>query len=97
MKLRLLSRANNEIDVAARFYLEEADEWIADRFLDEIKSTSANIADDPNRNRLYNENVRVARLSTFPYSIYYRIKSNEIVVVVVSHNSRRPGYWRNRM
>ncbi len=97
MKVRLLSRANKEIASAAQFYLEEAGARIADRFLDELKAARANIAEASERYYIYRGEIRVARLITFPYSIYFRVKTEEIVVVAVSHDSRRPGYWRDRL
>ena len=32
----------------------------------------------------------------FPYTIVYRIRMNDIVVVAIAHQSREPGYWHNR-
>lgn len=34
--------------------------------------------------------------SRFPYTIVYRVTQNVIVVVAVAHQSREPGYWRER-
>ena len=97
MKLRILSSANRELAAAAQFYLKEGGARIADRFLNEVKSASANIAADPNRNAIHRNDIRVYRLPSFPYSIYYRIKPTEIVAIAISHNSRRSDYWRNRL
>lgn len=36
-------------------------------------------------------------LRRFPYDIVVREYSEEILVVAVAHQSRRPGYWRNRL
>jgi hypothetical protein len=36
-------------------------------------------------------------LSRFPYSIVVRQFPDEIVVVAIAHQSRRPGYWRSRL
>ena len=36
-------------------------------------------------------------LKRFPYDIVVREVSEEIVVVAIAHQSRRPGYWRNRL
>jgi plasmid stabilization system protein ParE len=35
-------------------------------------------------------------LTPFPYSVVYRIESEEIAIVCVSHQRRRPEYWRHR-
>jgi plasmid stabilization system protein ParE len=31
-----------------------------------------------------------------PYTIVYRIVNDEIIVVAVAHQRRRPWYWRGR-
>ena len=36
-------------------------------------------------------------LKRFPYDIVVRELPEEIVVVAVAHQSRRPGYWQNRL
>lgn len=36
-------------------------------------------------------------LKRFPYDIVVREVSEEIIVVAIAHQSRRPGYWRNRL
>ena len=35
-------------------------------------------------------------LRRFPYSLFY-VVSTEIVIVAVAHHSRRPGYWSSRL
>jgi len=36
-------------------------------------------------------------LKRFPYDIVVREYSEEIVVVAIAHQSRRPGYWHKRV
>lgn len=36
-------------------------------------------------------------LKRFPYDIVVRESPQEVIVVAVAHQSRRPGYWRNRV
>ena len=35
-------------------------------------------------------------LSRFPYTLIYRIKGNEIRILAVAHQKRRPYYWLGR-
>ena len=35
-------------------------------------------------------------LTNFPFIIYYRFDTNELVVLAVAHGKRRPGYWKQR-
>lgn len=36
-------------------------------------------------------------LKRFPYDIVIVERTNECVVIAVAHQSRRPGYWRERL
>jgi plasmid stabilization system protein ParE len=35
-------------------------------------------------------------LRDFPFSIFYRPDGESIIVFAVAHNSRKPGYWKER-
>jgi len=35
-------------------------------------------------------------IQSFPYSIVFYERKDEIVIVAFAHSSRRPGYWRSR-
>lgn len=43
------------------------------------------------------QGVKRLILKRFPYDIVVRESPKEIIVVAVAHQSRRPGYWRNRV
>lgn len=45
--------------------------------------------------RVHHE-IRRVRLRRFPYAIYYRILSDEIVVLAVMHGRRQPRRWQSR-
>jgi plasmid stabilization system protein ParE len=40
--------------------------------------------------------ARRLRLRRFPYYVVVRKSGEEIIVVAIAHEARRPGYWRNR-
>ena len=42
-------------------------------------------------------NTRRVVLKEFPFSLFYRPESSGIVVFAVSHQSRPPAYWVNRV
>jgi toxin ParE1/3/4 len=42
-------------------------------------------------------NIRKLSLDKFPYNIIYRQIENQIEVLAVAHQSRRPNYWHNRL
>ncbi len=46
----------------------------------------------------YQPNIRRALMGgNFPYSIYFREIEGGIAVVALTHHSRRPGYWLDRV
>jgi toxin ParE1/3/4 len=55
------------------------------------------IAENPQRWPIYFQDFRKYILRQFPFSLVYQESSSEIVVFAVSHGSRRPGYWRDRV
>ena len=96
MNLRRLSPAEDEYVQAAAFYLEESPQAAA-RFADEVEEAIEDILRNPLRNVIYEENLRVKFLHDFPFSIYYIAEETEIVIVAISHQSRRPKYWKRRL
>jgi hypothetical protein len=32
-----------------------------------------------------------------PYSLFFKVNTDEVVILAVAHHSRRPGYWIDRM
>ena len=51
----------------------------------------------PMLGRQLENNLRRALLRRFPFSLIYAVEANAIVIVAVSHQRRRPGYWRDRV
>jgi len=36
-------------------------------------------------------------LRQFPYSLFFIIENDTVVIVAVAHHKRRPGYWLPRL
>lgn len=41
--------------------------------------------------------VRSRRVPDFPYRLVYLIQPDELLVVAIAHEKRKPGYWRDRV
>lgn len=41
--------------------------------------------------------VRRKILRRFPYSIFYIVENDAVVIVAIAHHKRRPGYWKPRL
>ena len=40
--------------------------------------------------------IRIAYMQRFPFNILFRVDKNEILVLAIAHQSRRPRYWLGR-
>ena len=41
--------------------------------------------------------IRSRKVHRFPFRVYYHQRGNEIVIIAYAHQSRRPGYWSDRL
>jgi len=98
MTLRLSSKAESEYGNSSLYYLE-ASPSVAVAFIEEIEEALGEITDYPERYPYYKGNVRVRVLTHFPFSIFYRViaDADEVLVISISHQSRKPEHWVNRL
>jgi plasmid stabilization system protein ParE len=95
-RLRLLEATEQEV--------EEASDWYGSRsepsrtaFLLEIEQALKHILRRPYTWSRYVGGTRRYVCKTFPYSLIYLVEGDAVVVVAVAHQSRRAGYWKNRL
>lgn len=96
MKVRLLLPADEEFAEAALFYYEKSTQT-ARRFKRLVEESLRSIGANPKRYRHYSRNFRVKVIRGFPYSIFYSIDHDEVVVAAIAHNAQAPGYWQDRL
>lgn len=65
-------------------------------YLTELESAYEAIAQLPNTWPKFKQSFRHFLLRKFPYSIIYCPANDEIYVVAVMHNHRKPEYWEGR-
>jgi plasmid stabilization system protein ParE len=56
----------------------------------------ATLSENPLMWPSYIGGTRRCVLRRFPFSIIYRVKESNIVIIAFAHGRRRPGYWLNR-
>lgn len=88
-------RARDEVEEAQAWY-EERSFLAAAGFLQQLSRIVRHIGDAPYRYPVALHGTRRAMLERFPFNIFYRVSTNEIVSVAVAHQKRRPGYWADR-
>jgi toxin ParE1/3/4 len=87
---------SSEIKASYDWYEDKAN-GLGDDFLSELELGFQAIIEYPDTWPVFTKCVRRFILSRFPYSILYQITPDKILVVAVMHNSRKPGYWLNRL
>jgi plasmid stabilization system protein ParE len=93
--VKIHEAAEAEINEAADFYDIESP-GLGTVFIDEIQRAIGNISLHPEAYPLIQSRVRRTILNKFPYSLIYSVRSNEIMILAVAHQKRRPFYWHKR-
>lgn len=86
--------AETEYADAAAYY--EAEACLGQNFIATVLNMVHRLEDHPRLGLVVGLRVRSIPIPRFPFSIVYEIVNNEIVIVAVAHQSRKPEYWRNR-
>jgi hypothetical protein len=96
MKSRFHEAADTELSDAVAYYDGQAS-GLGDRFLFEVKAATQYIEQYPEIAPIIDEGVRAKVLSRFPYSLMYVVEEQDLYIMAVAHQSKRPGYWADRM
>ena len=88
--------AEEELGEAAVFYGQRTAR-IGDEFLDEVDIAIGQLLTHPESGAVYEEGTRRIVLNRFPFSLVYWLLDQHIVILAVMHQSRKPGYWRDRI
>ena len=88
---------------AARAEFDGATLWYEDRrpglgaeFVSEIDNAVDLASKYPDRYPLKLKDIRCVPARRFPYSIYYVVEADQIVVLAVFHARRDPAIWQSR-
>ncbi|MEP6946604.1 MAG: type II toxin-antitoxin system RelE/ParE family toxin [Acidobacteriota bacterium] len=88
--------AEAEFEAAADFY-NEREAGLGDDLYDEVFATIDRIIEYPNSWPPYSNRARRCLCNRFPYSVIYRHAAAELTIYAVAHQSRKPGYWKDRL
>jgi plasmid stabilization system protein ParE len=97
MTLPLVFRpaAQTEFDDSVAWY-ESQQSGLGNDFVARVQQVIDTIANHPDRYPIVYDDVREAVVSRFPFCVYYRVKSDRLVVIAVFHTSRNPSIWQGR-
>jgi plasmid stabilization system protein ParE len=88
-------QADQEVQAARQWY-EEQRPGLGIQFANAIDEAVERIAANPLAFRAVHGETRRAIVRRFPYGIYFRVLTDEIVVTAVMHGRRHPRRWRTR-
>jgi toxin ParE1/3/4 len=88
--------AREEYLQALQWYLERS-ERIARRLQQELIQAVDLIAEEAEQWPRFEGEIRFLRLRRFPFVLYFEpAREDQLFILAVAHQSRRPGYWRYR-
>lgn len=87
--------ASAELIAAALFYEQQVTGLGAD-FLRRYDDLVAAICRRPRQWREVKRGIRKARMTRFPYAVYFELLPDRIHIYAVAHQRRRPFYWLTR-
>nr|VFK15726.1 MAG: Plasmid stabilization system protein ParE [Candidatus Kentron sp. LPFa]VFK31718.1 MAG: Plasmid stabilization system protein ParE [Candidatus Kentron sp. LPFa] len=89
MKIRYTDRAENDVEMAFEWY-EMQRRGLGFEFLDCVEMALSNIVDFPEMYRIAYSHFRGCVIRRFPFSIFYSIEGEEIIVHSVFDNRQDP-------
>jgi plasmid stabilization system protein ParE len=94
--IRYIDVAEAEL-LAEIAYLEDSRPGLGRRFYDEVKRAEGFIAEFPEAAEEIRPGIRKRPLRVFRCSLIYAIEADQLLIIAVAHQSRRPGYWVDRI
>jgi plasmid stabilization system protein ParE len=97
MSLPLVVRAAAQLDMlAARDYYEQRLAGLGDEFVTAAEQLFERIAGMPQMYGVVSGDVRRAKLRRFPYVVYYRVLTDQVVVLAVLDGRSASQAWQSR-
>lgn len=96
MKVSIAAEAEKELIEGAGFYAQQASAELGHAFIAEFERTVELLRSQPKLGAPWRGASRRMPLRRFPYSVVYALFPDEIRVLAVAHQRRKPGYWKGR-
>jgi plasmid stabilization system protein ParE len=77
-------------------YQQVAGDKLADEFYDEFIRATQIAAENPERFHFDRSGLRRSNLPRFPYHILYRVRRDDILILVLRHHHRHPSFGLKR-
>jgi len=96
MTYHLHPDADMDLREAAEFYRKRAGNELALTFIGEFESSVGLLLAHPTLGPVWRDGRRRLVMKRFPYSLIYTAVDQQITILAVAHQSRLPGYWKDR-
>lgn len=96
MKIWLHPAAEQDVAEAAAFYAQAGSAMLAARFIAEFKRLTGLVLEHPEIGAPRARGRRGLTMRRFPYTVLYRVDADEIMILVVKHDSKHPGFGGKR-
>ena len=91
----LRRKARAELDETIDWY-ERQQTGLGVEFTDRVQAVFDRLSATPELHAVVYRDVRKSLVRQFPYSVCYRIRADQVVVLAVLHNKRNPDMWKSR-
>lgn len=95
-KLKISPDAEMEFREASEFY-RSISPLLKSKFIEKYKSTIKYISMYSEGSPLLEPGIRHHVMDIFPFSVVYIIREDFIYIIAVTHHSRHPDYWKDRI
>ncbi|HJV65961.1 MAG TPA: type II toxin-antitoxin system RelE/ParE family toxin [Geomonas sp.] len=95
MKVEFLPEAEEEFLEAARFYESKAP-GVGMAFIVEVHKALSLTSSQPLPAPVIRGSIRKRVVNHFPFTIFYSVEDDLVVILSVAHHKRKPDFWRKR-
>jgi len=96
MRIRFAEAANDELNDACDWF-EQQQSGLWARFRRDVREAALLIAKAPLLFPIELEDIRRYVMNRFSYTLRYVLRDDEVWILAVSHQHRRPDYWVERL
>jgi hypothetical protein len=86
----------DELRETAKFYSDRADQALGMAFISKFVRALNFLYNNPELGAAWRGTARRFPLRRFPYNRVFQIKPQELRIIALAHQRKRPSYWTNR-
>lgn len=92
-KVIFTPQANIDFAESLNWYAER-DVATAERFQSQLDARIQELREHPDRWPKFDEIHRICTVKGFPFSIFYCVRDEDLIIAAIAHHSRSSNYWR---